>query len=78
MVKSGTTTRKFCKNTKLEYPKIIRPSNKTGRMAQLKSCNLLVRLRDYEDNSLRFMTRKDVPLTNNLTGNSLRMIKVQQ
>lgn len=47
-------------------------------MAQLKSCNLLVRLRDYEDNSLRFMTRKDVPLTNNLTGNSLRMIKVQQ
>ena len=49
-----------------------------GRIAKSKSRNLLERLRDFETETLRFMTNKNVPFTNNLSENDIRMTKVQQ
>ncbi|WP_347273947.1 transposase [Candidatus Kuenenia sp.] len=40
--------------------------------------NLLERLRKYEGDVLRFMDNKNVPFTNNLAENDIRMTKVQQ
>ena len=51
---------------------------KRGRVAQTKSRNLLDRLRDFETETLRFMTDPLVPFTNNQCENDLRMTKVQQ
>ena len=53
------------------------PLNKKTR-AQSKSRNLLERLRDFEDETLRFLETPYVPFTNNLGENDLRMTKVQQ
>ena len=53
------------------------PGN-TRRPAQTKSRNLLERLRDFEIETLRFMTDPLVPFTNNQCENDLRMTKVQQ
>jgi transposase len=55
-----------------------RPPGKRGRLKRSKSRNLLERLIDFEDDVLRFMTNPDVPFTNNLAENDLRMTKVQQ
>ena len=49
-----------------------------GRVARSKSRNLLERLRDYELETLRFLTDSRVPFTNNQSENDLRMTKVQQ
>jgi transposase len=49
-----------------------------GRLKRSKSRNLLERLRNYENDVLRFMDEKDVPFTNNQGENDLRMTKVQQ
>ena len=49
-----------------------------GRQSKSKSRNLLERLRDFETETLRFMTDKLVPFTNNQGENDLRMTKVQQ
>lgn len=51
---------------------------KRGRQKQAFSRNLLKRLRDYEADTLRFMTDALVPFTNNQGENDLRMTKVQQ
>ena len=51
---------------------------KRGKIPRSKSRNLLERLRDYEDDVLRFMTNKEVPFSNNLAENDIRMTKVQQ
>jgi len=51
---------------------------KTGRLARSKSRNLLERLRDYEEDVLRFMEIKEVPFTNNQGERDIRMTKVQQ
>jgi len=48
------------------------------RPAQTKSRNLLERLRDYEDEVLRFMVESLAPFTNNLGERDIRMTKVQQ
>ena len=53
-------------------------NNKRGRTARSKSRNLLERLRDFEEETLRFLTKKEVPFTNNQSENDLRMTKVQQ
>ncbi len=47
-------------------------------MARSKSRNLLERLRDFENDTLRFMDDKIVPFSNNQAENDLRMTKVQQ
>jgi len=49
-----------------------------GRLKQSKARNLLERLRNFEDDVLRFMAVKEVPFTNNLGENAIRMTKVQQ
>jgi len=49
-----------------------------GRVKRSKSRNLLERLRDYEDDVLRFMEIEAVPFTNNQAENDVRMTKVHQ
>lgn len=51
---------------------------KRGRVKKTFSRNLLERLRDFEEDTLRFMTEAIVPFTNNQGENDLRMTKVQQ
>ena len=51
---------------------------KRGRIKRSKSRNLLERLRDYEDDVLRFMENEAVPFTNNQGERDIRMTKVQQ
>ncbi len=49
-----------------------------GRLKRSKARNLLERLRDFEQDVLRFMEVEGVPFTNNQGENDLRMTKVQQ
>jgi len=51
---------------------------KRGRLKRSKSRNLLERLRNYEDDVLRFMEIEAVPFTNNQAENDVRMTKVHQ
>jgi transposase len=51
---------------------------KRGRLKRSKARNLLERLRDFEDDALRFMTVLEVPFTNNLGERDIRMTKVHQ
>lgn len=51
---------------------------KRGREKKTKGRNLLERLRDFENDVLRFMIVSDVPFTNNRGENDIRMTKVQQ
>ncbi|WP_444930968.1 IS66 family transposase [Microbulbifer sp. SSSA002] len=53
-------------------------SPRRGRLKRSKSRNLLERLRDYEEDVLRFMERAEVPFTNDQGERDLRMTKVQQ
>src|SRR6056297_365399 len=48
-----------------------------GRLPRSKARNLLERLRDFESDVLRFMVADEVPFSNNLAENDLRMTKVQ-
>lgn len=51
---------------------------KRGKAPRSKARNLLERLRDFEDDVLRFMDEAKVPFSNNQAENDLRMTKVQQ
>lgn len=51
---------------------------KKGRVKKSKERNLLERLRDFEDDALRFMLVSYVLFTNNNGENAIRMTKVQQ
>ena len=62
----------------LESPPAQKEEGKRGRVKKTKSRNLLERLRDFEDDVLRFIIRKDVPFTNNQGENDIRMTKVHQ
>ena len=53
-------------------------NGKRGRVKRSKARNLLMRLREYEDDVLRFMFEEDVPFTNNLGERDIRMTKVHQ
>ena len=54
------------------------PTGKRGKLAQSTAFNLLKRLRTYRSDVWRFMTDRDVPFTNNLAEQALRMSKVKQ
>ena len=54
------------------------PRGTPGRHKQSKAYNLRKRLRLYRDDVWRFMTGQEVPLTNNLAEQALRMSKVRQ
>lgn len=67
----------------IEMPPTQHPPNpnsqkKKGREKKTKALNLLERLRDFENDVLRFMDVADVPFTNNRGENDIRMTKVQQ
>jgi transposase len=53
-------------------------TGKKGRVAQSKSRNLLVRLKEFEEETLRFLKNPTVPFTNNQGERDIRMTKVQQ
>ena len=85
----GKLTKKAAKSFRSRYRSILTGGDrecpppmgvgkKRGRIARSKSRNLLERLRDFETETLRFMTDKRVPFTNNQGENDLRMTKVQQ
>jgi transposase len=60
-------------------PPIPEPGpRKRGRVTKTKSRNLLERLREFEIETLRFLTDPLVPFTNNQSENDIRMTKVQQ
>ena len=72
--------RVILKQGEIECPEPIRPKKKgkRGRIKKSKSRNLLERLRDYEQDALRFMDNGRVPFSNNLGESDIRMTKVQQ
>ncbi len=72
--------RNLIKKAEIECPEPTRPKTKgkRGRIKKTKSRNLLERLRDFENEVLRFMDLYYVPFTNNLSENDIRMTKVQQ
>jgi len=59
-------------------PKKPPPKKKRGRQAKTKAQNLLTRLGDFEDSALAFLHDINVPFTNNLAEQDIRMIKVRQ
>lgn len=53
-------------------------SGTRGRKKRRHGHNLLIRLRDYKTDTLRFLSHEDVPFTNNLAEQDIRMMKVKQ
>lgn len=70
--------RNFLTRGDRECPAPVKQAGKRGRTAKSKARNLLERLREFEAETLRFMTDKRVPFTNNQGENDIRMTKVQQ
>ena len=70
--------RALLKEAEIECPEPLRPEGKRGRIKKTKSRNLLERLRNYEQDTLRFMDNELIPFSNNLGENDIRMTKVQQ
>ena len=59
-------------------PLPLKPKKKKrGRPAKTKSQNLLLRLDDFETSALAFLHDINVPFTNNLAEQDIRMIKVR-
>ena len=64
----------------IDYHEQIGPLKKSSgkRVKKRPAHNLLLRLKEREEGVLRFLSNPNVPFTNNLAEQSLRMIKVQQ
>jgi Transposase IS66 family len=54
-----------------------KPPGKRGKVAKRDALNLLIRLHQYQDMILRFMSDFDVPFDNNRAESDLRMMKVR-
>lgn len=61
-----------------ECPVPEKVPGKRGRVKKSKSRNLLERLKNHEEDVLRFLKDSDVPFTNNQAERDIRMTKVQQ
>lgn len=70
--------RKILSDADIECPAPDQPENTKRKPKRSKSRNLLERLRNYENDVLRFMVNPIVPFTNNMGERDIRMIKVQQ
>jgi transposase len=72
--------RELLKEAEIECPQNTETDKKgkRGKITQTKARNLLNRLKDFEDDVLRFMDDTNVPFSNNQAENDLRMTKVQQ
>lgn len=71
--------RQLLLEAELECPAPEEPAEKKkGKTARSKARNLLERLRDFEEETLRFMDNGIVPFSNNQAENDLRMTKVHQ
>jgi transposase len=70
--------RKILKEGESECPAPKEKTGKRGRPKKSKSRNLLERLQNFEADTLRFLTTRNVPFTNNRGESDLRMTKVQQ
>jgi len=72
--------RKLIEKAELECPPPdeSQRKGKRGRLKRSKARNLLERLRDFEQDVLRFIDLDGVPFTNNQGENDIRMTKVQQ
>ena len=72
--------RVLIKQGEIECPEPVSPDTKRkrGRLKRSKVRNLLERLRDFEQDTLRFMDNELVPFSNNRGENDIRMTKVQQ
>lgn len=72
--------RELLKEAEAECPQNTETDRKgkRGKIPQTKARNLLERLKDFEDDVLRFMEDENVPFSNNQAENDLRMTKVQQ
>ena len=55
-----------------------KPPGKRGKVAKSDALNLLIRLHQYQDMILRFMSDFDVPFDNNQAESDLRMMKLRQ
>lgn len=70
--------RKILAQGKIECPAAPQVAGKCGRTKQSKARNLLDRLEEFEDETLRFITNPLIPFTNNLAERDIRMTKLQQ
>ena len=70
--------REILQQDEKESPPPERKEGQRGRIKKNKPRNLPERLRDFEDDALRFMTSPEIPNTNNQGERDLWMSKVQQ
>ena len=61
-----------------ELPKATLAACKKGRPKQPKGRSLLIRLRDFQGDVLRFASDFEVPFTNNQAERDIRMIKLKE
>lgn len=60
-----------------QQPPLIRHTGTRGKAARRPGHNLLIRLRDFKDEVLRFIDNLSVPFTNNQAEQDIRMMKVK-